>query len=587
MRTCCLPAGSTHATLLDEWEPLLSSDNVGQYQDPEQKWTYPTASQPQKQAGDTDQAAYPQDNPCKRLRKLRNLQPGAVVIFEEVIGPETGKEADADPSHRQAVRLTRVEFSVDRLFDQPVVEIEWASADALPFPLCISTTSDAPDCLPLHDVSVICGNVILVDHGRHQDEPLGCVPVVDEGEFCEEDCYPNTPQRIPGVFRPKLKDPVGGGELTFTQPLPAGPPVGCPPNSLPASEFLQQDPRQALPWITLTSQPDPACRPTPTQEPAGSETPATTWVPRPDLLSSSNYDAHFVVEMDNARRAHLRFGDGELGRRPEGWTSFQASYRVGNGKRGNVGAETILHLVFRQNPVSGLALSLCNPLPAQGGADPEPLEEAKLFAPHAFRLELARAITAVDYAAIVMRDFSSQVQRAAAALRWMGSWYEVLVAVDPRGQEQASSDLLNEIAMHLEDYRRIGHDVTVSQAEYVPLEIDLLVCVLPGYLRGHVKASLLDLLSNRRLRDGSRGYFHPDSLSFGEGVYLSRLIAAVQAVAGVESVTVNVFKRLFEEPNQEIENGLLLLGPLEVARLDNDPNIPENGKLTLTLRGGR
>jgi len=31
----------------------------------------------------------------------------------------------------------------------------------------------------------------------------------------------------------------------------------------------------------------------------------------------------------------------------------------------------------------------------------------------------------------------------------------------------------------------------------------------------------------------------------------------------------------------------LPLGPLEIARLDNNPSFPENGKLTLDMRGGR
>jgi hypothetical protein len=54
-----------------------------------------------------------------------------------------------------------------------VVEIEWADADALPFPLCISTTSDPPYCERLENVSVACGNIILVDHGRRiPDEDL-------------------------------------------------------------------------------------------------------------------------------------------------------------------------------------------------------------------------------------------------------------------------------------------------------------------------------------------------------------------------------------------------------------------------------
>ena len=32
---------------------------------------------------------------------------------------------------------------------------------------------------------------------------------------------------------------------------------------------------------------------------------------------------------------------------------------------------------------------------------------------------------------------------------------------------------------------------------------------------------------------------------------------------------------------------LLPLSPFEIARLDNDPSFPENGKLTLDMRGGR
>ena len=46
-------------------------------------------------------------------------------------------------------------------------------------------------------------------------------------------------------------------------------------------------------------------------------------------------------------------------------------------------------------------------------------------------------------------------------------------------------------------------------------------------------------------------------------------------------------ERFFAGPNQEIENGLLPLGPFEVGRLDNDPSFPENGRFTLDMRGGR
>ena len=98
---------------------------------------------------------------------------------------------------------------------------------------------------------------------------------------------------------------------------------------------------------------------------------------------------------------------------------------------------------------------------------------------------------------------------------------------------------------------------------------------------------MLEVFNNRILEGGKRGFFHPDNLTFGEGVYLSKIVAAAQAVTGVESVTVERFHRLFEAPNHEIENGVLPLRNSEIAQLDNDPNYPEHGKLEIRMRGGR
>jgi predicted phage baseplate assembly protein len=337
--------------------------------------------------------------------------------------------------------------------------------------------------------------------------------------------------------------------------------------------MLVQDVRQALPQVTLTGT-------LPNAAPV-------VWSPQRDLLSSQNPDLHFVVEMDNERRAHLRFGDDELGQRPDAGTAFRADYRVGNGPSGNVGADAIAHLVTRMLTLSGGVLSIRNPLAARGGSAPEPMAEAKLFAPHAFKQRLERAITAEDYAAIVLREFGNRVQRAAATLRWNGSWYEILVAVDPLGKEEADPALLEEITGRLHRYRRIGHNLVVKSARRVPLDIELIVCVSPSYFRGHVKATLLEVFSNRRLIDGRLGMFHADKLSFGDGMYLSTLVAAAQEIRGVESVKVHKLQRLYEPANGEIDNGVLPLGPLEIARLDNDPSFPENGRLRLEMRGGQ
>jgi len=304
------------------------------------------------------------------------------------------------------------------------------------------------------------------------------------------------------------------------------------------------------------------------------------------LLSSQTNDLHFVAELDNEGRAHLRFGNGESGKKPAAAKKFHAKYRIGNGLAGNVGAESIAHVVLKNTQFNGFD-RVSNPLPAQGGTEREPLAEVKLFAPHAFSKKLQRAVIADDYAAIVLREFKSKVQNAVAKLRWNGSWYEVWVAVDPFGREQADQALLDQITCRLHRYRRIGHDLVVKSAIRVPLDIELIICVRQNYLRGHVKAELLDIFSNKSLTNGKPGFFHPDNLTFGEAIFLSKLVAAAQSVQGIESVEVSKMQRFGELANNEIENGLLPLAPFEIARLDNDPSFPENGKLVLDIRGGR
>jgi hypothetical protein len=549
---CCLPRGATSATFYDG--PAQS----------------PAPDQPTDQSQSTK---VPMPQPTNQ-RELQ-LQVGDYVLFEEVTGPRTGNPADADPTHRHVVCITGRRELVDELYHQPLLEITWSAADALPFPLCISAIGEAPTCQVLSDISVARGNLFLVDHGRRiLAEDQGCVPLETTQAECECGGRPSDVVNFPGRYRPALQH----GPLTYRQPLPA---------VCPAAGLLTQDPRQALPWIRLISYPDAGCaRGDPPALLPADPALVTTWEARRDLLASGDGDHHFVAEVDDQGLAHLRFGDGDLGAVPEAYTRFQATYRVGIGPDGNVGTESISYLVYRRIKPDGIR-RVRNPLPAAGGIDPEPVVEVKQFAPSAFRRDLQRAITAGDYAAIVMRDFPLQVQRAAATLRWTGSRYEVQVAVDALGTATARQALLTRIATHLHRYRRVGHDLVVEAASQVPLDVSLEICVLPHYLRGHVKAALLDLFSNRVLPDGRLGFFHPDSLTFGQGIYLSKLVAAAQAVPGVESVTVTRLERLYEATNAWIEQGVLPLGPLEIARLDNDPNRPENGRLTLDLRGGR
>ncbi|MFL6215076.1 MAG: putative baseplate assembly protein [Blastocatellia bacterium] len=592
---CCLPKGARRATLKGR---LLT--DAPPSRGPGKEAAYPQASEQRNKQAEQSTDSHP----------VLYLRAGDVLIFEEVKGAKTGNPADADPSHRHAVRLTKVEAGVDPLFEVPVVEVEWSETDALPFALCISAMADAPQCHPIKNVSIALGNCILVDHGRTlAPEDIGEVPATSITGQCE--CGAAEMTRTPGRFRPLLKQ----APLTYSEPLDA---------ARAASLMLAQEPRKALPQIQwLIGWPladilrardeahaddgqvidDQASSALNNDLPlkievddkgeihlsigdAQADAKAEWfWTAQRDLLSSRSDDRHIVVEMDNDGHAQLRFGDGTLGRTPDALTRLAARYRVGNGRAGNVGAETITHLIIRGGALGGARINPRNPLSAVGGTEPESIAEVKRFAPGTIRRDLQRAITADDYARLAER--SRKVQRAAAELRWTGSWSEARVAVDPLGSETFDPRLREEIRASLHAYRRIGQDVKVVQAHYVPLEIRLIVCVLPHYQRAHVEAALLDAFSNRRLPNGRLGFFHPDNLTFGGGVYLSRIIATAQAVEGVENVTVEKFQRRFEEAGDEKENGVLPLGRMEVAQLDSDSDFPENGLLTLKVNGGR
>ena len=305
-----------------------------------------------------------------------------------------------------------------------------------------------------------------------------------------------------------------------------------------------------------------------------------SWNVKADLLLDSQHQPDYVVEMENDGTAHLRFGDGTHGNRPDVGTSFTALYRIGNGTQGNIGAETLAHVLTDHPDIAGVT----NPMPAQGGEDPESLEQARLNAPFAFRTQ-DRAVTVEDYSEMTERY--AGVQQAAASLRWTGSWQTVFVTVDRMGGRNVDASFEADLRRHLERYRMAGHDIEIDNPRFVALEIELQVCVHPDYFRSHVKADLMQLFSNRLLPDGRKGLFHPDNFTFGQTLYLSPLYAAARSVAGVMSARIATFQRQDSPSREAIEKGELKLGRLEIVQLDNDPNFPERGVLRILMEGGK
>lgn len=498
---------------------------------------------------------------------LVGLAAGDILILEEVLGPGTGRPEDADPARRHPVRLTQVVMAdaggdplMDPLTEEPITEICWHPDDALPFPFCVSTrTGSGFGSGFVDEVSVALGNIVLADHGATVvDEPLGVVPepslhlaVVAAGDRCD----PSPPVAIPVRFRPALKH----RPLTRAVPYDPGEP--------PASAMAAGHPPLAAagPAVHLSGRLGTGEHP---------------WLPQRDLLASAADAREFVAETESDGEVLLRFGDDRHGERPSSGTRFAATYRVGNGSAGNVGAEALAHLVTDRSGI----VAVRNPLPAAGGIEAETIQQVRERAPYAFRTQ-QRAVTREDYAAVARRH--PGVQRAEATFRWTGSWHTVFVTADRLGGASVDVPFRRELHRHLEPFRMAGYDLRVDSPRFVSLEVDLFVCVEADYFRADVKAVLLQVLGRGRLADGRLGLFHPDNFSFGEPVFLSGIIAAAQSVAGVHSVEVTRFRRQGVPDAVSLEQGRIEIGRLEIARLDNDPNHPERGVLRLAMGGGR
>ena len=497
-------------------------------------------------AGATEAWLYAVPDAVNAVRPV--LAKGDRLLLEEARGPATGLAGDADLDRRQVVVLTEDPVNdQDELFAAtmdgdgdlqlrgpsddplPLLHVRWGREDALRTPLCLSR--DDPDRGPLRYLSVARGNMVEADHGLTLEEE----------------------HALPEPADARLRLELDRGPLTIR--AAAGPAV----------------------TLEVTGDDD-----------------VETWRPVPDLLDSPPFEQHFVPEVDDGGRAVLRFGDDEYGRSIAGATAITATYRIGNGRTGNVGAESIAHVVAV--PVSANWVeAVRNPLPAAGGRDPETADEIRERAPQAFRARTFRAVTVGDWE--LAAAGAPGVQSAFASYRWTGSWYAVLVGIDPHEREDLVLGPDGRIALepgfaertrtYLDRFRIAGYDLELLPPTFVPLEVDVEVCAAPGYFRGDVAAAVADALSSRDLPGGRRGFFHPESFTFGRPVRLSALYAAVEAVEGVDSAVIRTFRRLGRKASGELESGLLPIEPGEIAQLENDPNFLEHGVLRIDVQGGK
>ncbi|CAH8296432.1 putative phage baseplate assembly protein [Mariniflexile fucanivorans] len=543
-QNCCLPKGATQATLLGRFEDLKIND---------------------------------------------------VLLLEEIIGPKTGATADANPQHRHAVKITNIVFDTDFDFTVTPAEviditlITWNEEDALPFSLCTSTVLDVEEKDQVFEVSVAKGNVLLADHGYSfsdlesvnsefpfEDVQGSLTPtLVPKSKYqyanvsLSNSCEPKALIPVLPRFYPMLKaSPLTqSDQLKFSE-------ADASDLTLSAKKMMSQNIRSAIPSISLHEV---------LKTGNSFEVQNHTWKAVKDLLvDSSLLDMHFVVEMDSDGTSYLRFGNDINGKAPNANSKFLANYRIGNGTRGNIGRNTIEKVV--NNSTINIK-SITNPMPATGGKNPETKEEVKQYAPQAFRTQ-ERAVITSDYEAVAKRC-KEDIQSVSAKFRWTGSWQTTFIAADRILGEKVTPEWENELRDCLQKYRMAGIDLEVENPQYVGLELDVEVCIQSNTFKIDIQREILSLLSNQSLKNGQKGFFHPDKLIFGQSLYLSQIYALVQAVDGIISVDITKFQRYGLTSSSGLHTGKLDFGKSEIPRLDNDPNHIDMGILKLLIKGGR
>jgi hypothetical protein len=278
-----------------------------------------------------------------------------------------------------------------------------------------------------------------------------------------------------------------------------------------------------------------------------------------------------VLVVDRAR-GELVFGDGRSGRipRPGPAATATVGYALGGGTAGNVGAGS----AWARDGGAELA---SNPLPAEGGAEGEPLAAAAQRA----AADLARAdrtVTAADATELVLATPGVGLQRAHASLGLHPDFpcvevpTALSVTVVPAAAREATpagwtraprpdAGALAAAQAQLAGGRLLGQEVFVLPPAYRRVTVWATVSQTARgqTVEARVTEALLRFLDP--LEGGSDGRGWP----FGAAVRPSALIGVVRTALGPESEVVSLAVALDDEPPTDCAD--LPIGPRELVWL--------------------
>jgi len=235
--------------------------------------------------------------------------------------------------------------------------------------------------------------------------------------------------------------------------------------------------------------------------------------------ASGSQDKVFQIVTDSNFAASILFGDDTVGKSPSLGDSFNVTYRVGGGSRGNV-ANGYINAVLNgtathdlgQSPVQ---VSVQNSSIATGGADAESISKAKRYAPLVFRTQ-NRLVTLSDYKAFC-NSFTSNYGTTGKATASVRRAYSSANIIDIFVLEKAS-DL--QLKRATQEYKRQLLEAMDDKKMLTdePVVVDGLIRTLDVFvtitLDVEKKTSEPEIISSAR--EILLSYFNVDNTDFGE-----------------------------------------------------------------------
>lgn len=240
------------------------------------------------------------------------------------------------------------------------------------------------------------------------------------------------------------------------------------------------------------------------------------WQEVPSLYGRGPDERVYITRQSDDGQTRVIFGDGVNGARlPTGSANVSATYRKGIGSAGRVAAHQLTQLLSR--PLGLKAVT--NPLAADGGADPQGLEQARRHAPLAI-LTLGRIVSLQDY-----EDFAAAFAGIgkAAAVAQQGGVFITVAGAD--GVQPADNSVL---LGTLRDAILAAGDplvpLTIKPYAKRLFRLATRIATAPDARRSEVLAAVDAAL---------RAAFAFERRHFGQPVHASEVVAVIQQTPGV------------------------------------------------------